>query len=120
MYRLIFLLSFIFCSVSQANEIDLTRLKGGIAYSSALKDTLDIVASAYTDGPNFNGFFYSDTFSFFAVNSQTPQFSWVDPEAVIEHVGALIDDALNWESDEEVKARLENIRSQALSELQQI
>lgn len=85
--------------------------------SPVLMEVLTAISSAYNNGPNFNGFYCSDKFSLFVIESQTPSFLWVDSEAIISHFSSLIENASDWAND---RTYLEERKNKAVDDLKAI
>lgn len=96
--------------ISFANE--------GLKDRATLKEVLATISSAYSQGPNFNGFYSSDDFSSIAIESRQPSFSWVSPEDIVEHFNLLIENASEWGSAED-RELLNRKKYQAIVELKQ-
>ncbi len=90
-----------------------------IGDSPALREVMDVIARAYARGPNFNGFYWSDEFSLFVIESRQPSFSWVDREEITKQFNLLIENALKWGSENDKKFIKEK-KLQAIDDLKKI
>lgn len=111
MLRFMILFAFAFSSlpeISLANDVAEDR--------GTFRVVLATISAAYSQGPNFNGFYSSDVFSPIVIESGQSRFTWVSPEDIIEHFNSLIENASEWGSAEE-RELLNRKKSQAINEL---